>query len=152
MKRLDLKKLDLKSLSLKRPDTPDLVLTAGSVSLILVCLFLLGAPALRNLQDRARASAVQGNAATVQLAAETYAFRNQGCYPEDPLDLVEYLPGEVAPQNPYTGQALLFKNQPGDLTYRSPSRGHDYIIEAWGSGERGCSERILVLKGQRDNR
>ena len=140
----------MKRLHWKRPDIPDLVLTAGTVSLILVCLFLLGVPALKHLQGRARESAVQGNAATLQLAAETYAFRNMGRYPVDPLDLLEYLPGDASPKNPYTGQALLFRNEPGDLTYRSPSRGGDYIIEAWGLGAGGNPERILVLNGHRD--
>ena len=140
----------IKRLKWKRPETPDLVLAAGSISLVLVCLFLFGAPALKHLQGRARESATQGNAATLQLAAETYAFRNLGRFPEDPLDLLASLPGDEAPRNPYTGQALFFRNEPGDLTYRSPSHGNDYIIEAWGPGDKGRPELLLVLKGRRD--
>lgn len=139
----------MKPIALKRPSTPDLVLTFGSISLVVVCLFLLGAPALNHLKSRARAAEVKGNAATLQLAAETYAFRNLGRYPVDPLDLLEYLPGDVAPNNPFTGSPLRFRNEPGDLTYRSPSRGGDYVIEAWGAGPGGRPEKVLVLKGSR---
>ena len=132
-----------------RPSTADLVLTAGAASLVLVCLFLLGSPALHHLQDRARCAEVQGNAATLQLAAETYAFRNDGRYPVDPLDLVELLPGRTPPVNPLTGEALRFRVEPGDLTYRSPSRGGDYVIEAWGGDEDSGPTRLLVLRGKR---
>ena len=139
----------MKRIPWKSPSTPDLVLTFGTVSLVLVCLFLLGAPALNHLKNKARTAEVKGNAATLQLAAETYAFRNLGRYPNDPLDLLEYLPGDVAPNNPYTGQPLRFRNEPGDLTYRSPSRGGNYIIEAWGTGQSGRTERMLVLSGKK---
>jgi hypothetical protein len=139
----------MKRISWKRPETADLVLTIGSVSLVLVCLFLLGAPALRHLQGKAKTAEVRGNAATLQLAAETYAFSHLGRYPEDPLDLLSYLPGDVAPNNPFTGEALRFRSESGDLTYRSPSRGGDYIIEAWGPGTAGVATRLLTLQGTR---
>ncbi len=137
-------------LRLKFPaELPDLVLTIGAVSLILVCLFLLAVPAVNHLEGRARAAAVRGNAATIQLAAETYAAGNLGQYPEKAQDLVPYLPGRVLPGNPYTGDKMTFKGGPGDLTYRSPSRGNDYIIEAWGPGENTRSRLLLTLSGSR---
>jgi len=135
---------------LKLPtNLPDLVLTIGAVSLILVCLFLLAVPAVGHLQDRAREAAVRGNAATIQLAAETYAAGHLGEYPENPLDMVPYLPGRVPPPNPYTGQAVTFKGGIGDLTYRSPTRGNDYIIEAWGPDENNRGRLLLTLSGKR---
>jgi len=129
-----------------KPSTPDLILTAGAASLVLACLFLLGAPALKHLQDRALEAEVRGNAATLQLAAETYASKNLGRYPEDPLDLLAYLPGDQAPLNPLTGEPVRFRNEPGDVTYRSPSRGTDYVIEAWGSDGEGRLQRLATLE------
>lgn len=135
-----------------RPSTADLILTLGTVSLVAVCLFLLGAPALHHLQRRALEAEVCGNAATLQLAAETYAARNEGRYPEDPLDLLSYLPGDSVPTNPITGRASRFQGDPGDLTYRSPGRGQDYVIEAWGEGDAGRARRLLVLQSRRPPR
>lgn len=131
---------------MNKPSAPDLVLTAGAASLVLACLFLLGAPALNHLRGRALEAEVRGNAATLQLAAETYASKNLGRYPEDPLDLLAYLPGDAVPFNPLTGDPVRFRNEPGDLTYRSPSRGSDYVIEAWGADGEGRTQRLLILE------
>jgi hypothetical protein len=128
---------------------PDLVLAAGSVSIIVVFLFVLGVPAFHFLQGRAYEATVRGNAATVQLAAETYAAANLGRYPSDPLDLVAYLPGKQPPLNPYNGKPAHFRGQIGDLTYRSPTNGQDYIIEAWGPGKDNQARRLLTLSGHR---
>ncbi len=128
---------------------PDLVLAMGTTSMILVCLFLLGIPAFNYLEDRARESALIGNAATLQLAAETFAAANMGTYPEDPLDLINYLPGDEPPQNPFTGKPSLFRSLAGDLTYRSPTNGQDYVIEAWGIGKDSQPKCILILKGRK---
>jgi len=131
---------------------PDLVLAIGSASMIVVFLFLLGIPAFHYLKGRAQEAAVRGNAATLQLAAETYAAANMGQYPEDPLDLIRYLPGDEPPLNPFTGKAALFRSQAGDLTYRSPTNGQDYVIEAWGKGKANHPKRILLLKGRKPRR
>lgn len=133
---------------LRALQVPDLVLAAGGASLILACFFILGAPAYHRLQRQARAAAVCGNAATLQLAAETYAAGHQGRYPEDPLDLVPYLPGDQAPRNPYTGASASFAGGAGDLTYRSPTRGGDYVIQAWGRTPDGEATLVITLKGR----
>ncbi len=139
-------------LHLKRPGTPgnypDLVLAIGSASMILVFLFLMGIPAFQYLQRRAYETAVRGNAATLQLAAETYAASNQGLYPTDARDLIEYLPYDEPLANPYTGKDGVFRNVAGDLTYRSPTNGLDYVIEAWGPGKDEQARRLIVLKGR----
>jgi hypothetical protein len=127
---------------------PDLVLAAGTLILLLVCLFLLGVPAYQRLHVKAQEAAIKGNAATLQLAAESYAAANLGRYPEDVLDLLPYLPGDHAPANPYTGAASLFKGEAGDLTYRSPTRGRDYVIQAWGRDNAGDARLIMTLKGR----
>jgi len=127
---------------------PDVVLGLGTVALLAACLFLMGRPAYERLRERAGEAAIQGNAATVQLAAETYAAGHLGRYPEDPLDLLPYLPGDAAPRNPYTGAASLFQGGPGDLTYRSPTRGRDYVIQAWGRDESGGTRLIMTLRGR----
>ncbi len=137
-------------LNLKIPENyPDLVLAIGSASMIVVFLFLLGIPAFHYLEGRAQQAAVRGNAATLQLAAESYAAANMGEYPEDPVDLISYLPGDEPPVNPFTGKQSLFRFQAGDMTYRSPTNGKDYVIEAWGYGKDNHPKRLMVLKGRK---
>lgn len=131
-----------------KPDWPNLVLCLGTASLVLVCLFLLAVPGYGHLKSRALLAAVRGNAATVQFAAETYAAAHQGRYPVDPLDLLPYLPGDHAPTNPLTGQPTLFKGGEGDLTYRSPTNGGDYVIQAFGRPQSGRTPLLLTLKGK----
>lgn len=131
-----------------KPDWPNLVLCLGTASLVLVCLFLLAVPGYAHLKGRAQLAAVRGNAATVQLAAETYAAAHQGRYPVDPLDLLPYLPDDHAPTNPLTGHPVLFKGGEGDLTYRSPTNGGDYVIQAYGRPTGGRSAVLLTLKGK----
>ena len=130
-----------------KPQWPDVVLIAGASSLLLVCLFLLAVPGWEHLQDRARLARLKSNALTLQLAAETYAYGHGGQYPLDALDLLTYLPGRRAPENPFTGEASDFRGLSGDLTYRSPRHGADYIIEAWAPGNDGQPGRLLVLSG-----
>jgi hypothetical protein len=134
---------------LEKPDWSNLVLCMGAASLVLVCLFLLAVPGYFHLKNRAQLAAVRGNAATVQLAAETYAAAHQGSYPVDPLDLLHYLPEKRAPVNPLTGKASLFKGGEGDLTYRSPTNGNDYVIQAYGRRSAGRVPLLLTLKGER---
>lgn len=141
-----MKKLKLPKITITRAD---LILAAGATTLTLVCLFLLGVPAFRHFEARAHEATVRGNAATLQLAAETYAASHQGQYPTDPLDLIPYLPGDVAPPNPYSGKPSVFKGLPGDCTYRSPTNGQDYLIEAWGPGKKDQPRRLALLHGRR---
>jgi hypothetical protein len=141
------------SVKLKRPDLHSfdwstLVLSLGTASLVLVCLFLLAIPGYIHLKGRAQLAAVRGNAATVQLAAETYAAAHQGRYPTDHLDLLPYLPEDRAPDNPLTGGRLLFQGGEGDLTYRSPTNGGDYVIQAYGRRNEGGFPVLLTLKGR----
>ena len=121
-------------LTFQRPQLPNVILAVGCISLVAVSLGLLGVPAYHKLQLRAKSAAVVGNAATLQLAAESYAAVNQGRYAEDALDLLPYLPADSAPANPYTDDEIVFRGGPGDLTYRSPTRGGDYVIQAFAMG------------------
>ena len=132
----------------RRPQLPDVVLSLGTVSLVVVCLGLLSVPAYHDLQLRAKASAVVGNAATLQLAAETYAAGHRGRYPEDALDLLPYLPAASAPTNPYTDAANKFQGAAGDLTYRSPTRGGDYLIQAFAMGRGGQARLVATYTGK----
>ena len=135
----------------KRPALPDLVLTIGTASLVLVCLGLLSVPAVHRLTLRAKAAAVVGNAATVQLAAETFASAHQGRYAEDARDLLPYLPDDTAPANPYTSREIEVLGKPGDLTYRSPSRGGDYVIQAFAMGPGGRPRLVKTLTGRSEH-
>ena len=152
MKALLAKLPPLKRPTLPRPDWSTVVLGLGTVSLVVVVLFLLGVPGYRHLKGRAQLAAVRGNAATVQLAAETYAAAHQGRYPTDPLDLIPLLPGDRAPQNPLSGKPVQFRGEPGGLTYRSPTNGGDYIIQAFGKQTGRQAPPLLTLKGKASRR
>ncbi len=130
---------------------PDLILTLGTMSLTATILFLLGIPGFSILENRTHLVTVNGNAATLQLAAESYAAQNQGRYPEDPLDLVPFLPRQQAPLNPFLHTDSLFRGAPGDLTYRSPTGGGDYVIQAWGPDDNGQPYLLLTLSGRVKN-
>jgi type II secretory pathway pseudopilin PulG len=148
MKALLSKLPTLKRPTLSRPDWSTVVLGLGAVSLVVVLLFLLGVPGYRHLKGKAQLAAVRGNAATVQLAAETYAAAHQGRYPTDHLDLIPLLPGDTAPTNPFTGKPVQFRGEPGGLTYRSPTKGGDYVIQAFGMKEGRHNQVLLTLKGR----
>jgi len=137
---------------IKKPSMPhisgsDFILASGTVALTVTILFLLGIPGFSYLQNRTCLVSTHGNAATLQLAAESYAAQNLGRYAEDPLDLVPFLPDEQPPVNPFQGTASLFRGDVGDLTYRSPTGGGDYIIQAFGPGENGQPVLLLTLTG-----
>jgi hypothetical protein len=132
----------------KKPEMPDVILTVGTVGLVVVCLGLLGVPAYTTLKLRAKTAAVVGNAATLQLAAESYAAVNQGRYAEDALDLLPYLPADSAPVNPYTDDEIIFRGAPGGLTYRSPTRGGDYVIQAFAMGPNSKPRLVKTLTGK----
>jgi len=131
---------------LGKPSLPDLVLAVGAASLVLSVLVVVTGPARRNLEGRARAANVLSNAATLQLAAESYAAVNLGRYPDDVLELLPYLPAGDAPRNPYSGEKTLFRGAVGDVTYR-PGTGGGYVIEAWGPGT-GRPSRLGSLQSR----
>ncbi len=137
------------ALTFKRPELPDVILAVGCISLVVVCLGLLGVPAYHKLQLKAKSAAVVGNAATLQLAAESFAAANQGHYPEDPLDLLPFLPSDSAPVNPYTADCIEFQGVAGGLTYRSPTRGRDYVIQAFAKGPGDEVVLVRTLTGRK---
>jgi hypothetical protein len=129
-----------------KPSLPDLVLSVGAASLVLSVLVVVTGPARQDLEGRARAATVLSNAATLQLAAESYAAANLGRYPDDVLELLPYLPAGDAPRNPYSGEKSRFRGVVGDVTYR-PGAGGGYVIEAWGPGI-GRPGRLGALKSR----
>lgn len=134
---------------LSRPNGSDLLLGFGALALTAAILLVLGLPGYHRLENRARLAAIRGNAATLQLAAETFASLNQGRYPADPADLIPLLPGSRAPRNPLTGRPAEFRSAPGDVTYRSSTGGQDYVIQAWGFGTGSGAQVLLTLTGAR---
>jgi len=149
---LDLRRVPARlrsQLAFEWPQLPDIVLAVGCISLVIVCLGLFAVPGYHELRLRAKAAAVVGNAATVQLAAETYAATHEGDYATDPLDLLPYLPAKAAPANPYSDNKIDFAGVAGDLTYRSPSQGSDYIIQAFAMGSGGKPKLVATLTGRR---
>lgn len=132
--------------SFGRPSLPDLILSVGAAGLVLSIVFVLTGPARTSLDNRAREAAVLANAATLQLAVESFAAGNLGRYPADARELLPYLPAGDSPRNPFTGDKTLFRAAAGDLTYR-PGTGGGYVIEAWGPGA-GYPRRLGILKGQ----
>lgn len=116
-----------------RPALADLVFSLGAATLVVTVVFVASEPARARLQARTDETVITANAATLQLAAETYAACNGGSYPRSARELLPFLPRGLAPRNPYTGEPTLFRGIAGDLTYR-PAAGGGYVIEAWGRG------------------
>jgi hypothetical protein len=123
----------------------DLVFAAGAASLVLSVLFVVNAPELDRLHARSDEATVVANAATLQLAAESYAALNGGRYPRDVLELLPLLPEGAAPRNPYTNEPTVFRGVAGDITYR-PVAGGSYVIEAWGRGA-ARTKCLVTLRG-----
>ena len=123
----------------------DLVLWTGAACLVAASLFVFAGPGLKQVRKASLETAVRANAATLQLAAESYAAAHQGRYPDDPHDLLPWLPDDRPPANPLSGEPVGFRPEPGGVTYRSPSGGRDYIIEGWGTGG---SRPVIVLEGR----
>ena len=63
---------------LPRPSRADLVLWLGSASLVTASLFVFAGPGLQQVQRASLETAIRTNAATLQLAAESYAAAHQG--------------------------------------------------------------------------
>lgn len=129
------------------PDRADLVLMAGGICLLASALFVFAGPGLQEVREARLEEAVRGNAATLQLAAESYAAAHLGRYPAEAGELVAWLPGDTPPLNPLTGEPVRFAVAPGDLTYRSPSGGQDYVIEGWGRTD--GTTPLVTLAGRR---
>ena len=128
------------------PDRSDLALGAGLVCLLAALLFVFAGPGLQEVRRSSLETAVRNNAATLQLAAETYAAAHQGRYPADPHDLLPWLPDDRPPLNPLTGRPVDFRPEPGDLTYRTPNPGQDYLIEGWGAAT--AAAPVVTLRGR----
>lgn len=124
----------------------DLVLAVGAASLALSVLWVVTGPSREGILDRGRAARTVANAATLQLAAETYAAANAGQYPRDARALLPWLPEGRAPRNPYTGEGCLFRAAPGEVTWQRLS-GSGYVIEAWGRGAAGPARLATFRSG-----
>lgn len=135
VRRFELRRFSWRRPELSRPSLPDAVFVAGAACLVAAIVVVVAAPAAGRLRAQTRAAAVLDNAATVQLAAESFAAAHAGRYPTEAGELLPYLPRRKAPRNPYTGRAMTFSGGVGDVTYRSPTAGRDYVIEAWGTGD-----------------
>jgi hypothetical protein len=129
------------------PDRADLVLMAGGICLVATALFVFAGPGLKELRQAKLEEAVRGNAATLQLAAESYAAAHLGRYPADARELVPWLPDDAPPLNPLTGEAVGFTAAPGDLTYRLSTGGRDYVIQGWGTAD--AATPLVTLVGRR---
>lgn len=116
-----------------RAAAADLVFSLGAATLVVTIVFVLSEPARARLKARTDETVIAANAATLQLAAETYAACNGGRYPRTARELLPFLEQGLAPRNPYTGEPTLFRGIAGDVTYRTAA-GDGYVIEAWGKG------------------
>lgn len=131
--------------AIRIPARDDLVLAAGAVVLTVAVLLLAGLPLLNRLEARARLVALKGNAATVQLAAESFARQHLGRYPRSVSELTAYLPGGKPPENPLAGGPVTFTRKPGDITYTPLEGEGGYLIEAWSFGKGRQCRRVLAL-------
>ncbi len=133
--------------SLQRPGRDDFVLALGVLVLTIALLLLSAVSLLNRLEAGVRVEAVKGNAATLQLAAESFARQHLGRYPASTADLLAYLPGRQPPANPLDGRPLTFARRPGDVTYTPLDGGRRYRIRAWIYGAQGGCRELLTLAG-----
>ncbi len=138
--------LDPRRWRLGRSALPDLALAVGSASLVLSILYVVMGPAREQVQMQTAEAVTKNNAATLQLAAESYAAANLGRYPRDVRELLPYLPDGQAPRNPFNGDPTLFRAASGDVTWHTQAGG-DYVIEAWGPGP-ARPRRLVTLRGR----
>jgi len=132
----------------RRPDLPDLVLAAGAASLLAAVLFVLASPTVHAVRRSVTDSAIRGNAATVQLAVETWAAANLGAYPDDVHRVLPWLPHDRPPRNPVTGRPVEFRPAPGDVVYRPLDGGRGYVIEAFAQDAAPGPRVLLRLEGR----
>ncbi|MFT5232148.1 MAG: hypothetical protein ACI9UK_001008 [Candidatus Krumholzibacteriia bacterium] len=129
-------------------NVPDVMYAFGLVSLVVVGVGVIGYPSLDHLNRQDHKEAVLRNAATMQLAAESFAAAHQGQYAQNAVDLLPYLPNNCAPENPYTADKILFQGAAGDLTYRSIGQGQNYLIEAFAEGRGDGPKLLRTLEGR----
>ena len=131
----------------RKPDRDELVLATGVITLLLAITLLLGLPFLNRLEAQGRMATVKGNAATVQLAVESFARQHRGAYPESVGDFLAYLPLGQAPENPLSGRPVTFTPKPGDVTYTLLTGGRGYRIQAWTYGPGETCRQARELSG-----
>ncbi len=141
----DLAGLDPRRWRLPKSALPDLTLAVGAASLVLSLVYVALGPAREQARMHAAEATTRNNAATLQLAAETYAAGHLGRYPRDVRELVPYLPEGKAPRNPFNGDPVLFRAATGEVTWRTQAGG-EYVIEAWGPGP-ARPRRLVALHG-----
>lgn len=146
LSRPDTTALDPRRWRVDKATLPDLALAVGAASLVLSILYVVMGPVREQVRMRAAEVATRNNAATLQLAAETYAAGHLGRYPRDVRELVPYLPEGKAPRNPFNGDPVLFRAASGEVTWRTQAGG-DYVIEAWGPGP-ARPRRLVTLRGR----
>lgn len=125
----------------------DYVLAGGALVLAVSIVLLLSLPLLNRVQANIRLEAIRDNAATVQLAVESYARQNLGRYPQSVTELVACLPDGEPPVNPLDGKRVAFVRRPGDVTYTLLPDGRRYRIEAWTYGPGETCRRAAILDG-----
>lgn len=111
-------------------------------------LFIAASPTISVMNRLNIDSAVRRNAATLQLAVESYAAANLGAYPADIHAVLPWLPQDRPPANPVTGRPVEFRDLPGDLTYRRDPDGRRYVIEAWAPHPDPKPRLLLRLGGR----
>ncbi len=132
------------------PERDDVVLAVGALVLVVGLLLLAVVPLANRIGAGARVAAIKGNAATVQLAAESFARQHLGRFPSSVAQLSRYLPEKRVPANPLDGKPLAFARRPGDVTYTPGNEGRSYRIQGWIYGNDGGCRELVRLEGGPD--
>jgi prepilin-type N-terminal cleavage/methylation domain-containing protein len=123
----------------------ELIITISIIGIIAGILY----PNFSKIQQKAKETAMQSVAHSLQMAVESYSL-NQGAYPDGDntpiLDLVNVLKedGDLTkvPKNPFTGKTYTSSDSSGQIYYTVNSEDNTYSFVGFGVGNKNEVIRV----------